>query len=99
MRFTSRHRELDADGGHDDVDGEQHHEGEHHGFVDRVADAGRAAADRNALVAGDQAGRQPEQRRLDQRDDDVDQSVSMVRPVANAPGETCLRNTRRRRRR
>ena len=54
VQLRSR-RHLHAERGGQDVDEEQCHEGEHDGFVDRVADRRRPAADVQSLVAGDQA--------------------------------------------
>src|ERR1700736_983040 len=87
--FTSRHRELDTDGGHDDVDREQHHEGEHHGLVDRVADTGRTTADRDALVAGAHSRRIPKTFALISERRTSERPVAVLSPVTNAPAETC----------
>src|SRR4051812_5804900 len=66
--------ESDADRGQHHVDREEGHDAQHQRLVDGGADTFGAAGDRQAAVAADQAGDQPEGQRLDDGDDHLGQA-------------------------
>src|SRR6186713_127479 len=66
--------EADADGGEYDVDREECDDAEHQRLVHRGADALGTACHRQASVAADETGDQPERHGLDDRDEHFGQA-------------------------